>query len=256
MKAWIFDVDGVIANPETKTPNPEILTHLEHILTTEDILSINTGRSVSWLQDNLFSKLNLTDKTSTLFFSCEQGGVWGFVKSSEVKTFVDNNQIISPELQEKVKELVKPYTTLFYDDSKKTMISLEMNDGTDLQEFEKEKEKLTPILQTLIDEHGGQYVVSPSIIALDLQKRFEGKDQGVTRILSMWAERNLNPDEVITVGDSPSDILMAEELHLAHFNVEFVYVGDKDLEGNKDISVVKTREKFEKGTLEYLANHL
>lgn len=252
MKAWIFDVDGVIVNPETKTPNPEILTHLEHILTTEDILAINTGRSASWLQDNLFSKLNLTDKTSSLFFSCEQGGVWGFVKSSEVKTFEDHNQTISLELQEKVKELVKPYTTLFYDDSKKTMISLEMKDGSNLKEFETEKEKLTPLLQTLITEYGGQYVISPSIIALDLQKRFEGKDQGVTRILSMWAERNINPDEVITIGDSPSDILMAEELHLAHFKIEFVYVGDKKLEGNKDISVTKTKEKLEKGVLEYL----
>jgi hypothetical protein len=78
---------------------------------------------------------------------------------------------------------------------------------------------------------------------------------GARRILDWLIAKGIDVKHFITIGDSTSDAEMAEELQKSH-STEFVFVGDpKKLDESRlHCPVVKTKEKFAKGTYEYLSS--
>src|SRR5690348_10164825 len=85
MNAWIFDVDGVITNPQEKIiSDVRLLDELIKRLKKKDIIALNTGRSLAWLRKNIIALLEkrLDDKNESrsllnnFFVVGEKGACW------------------------------------------------------------------------------------------------------------------------------------------------------------------------------------
>lgn len=253
---WIFDIDGVITDLATKKPNEEVLSRIVKLL-EKDIVCFNTGRSFAWVQENLVSRLkNITSPTHLLsvFFAFEQGGGWARFENGNIKPEYDNKLLITKESSEAVKNIIGQTSSMFFDETKQTMISIEMKTGADIKDFAREREKIMPQLEQLVDRINPQLKIIPGAIAIDIMNQFEGKNLGVLRLLEFFERENITPEKGICFGDSPADLEMADELFLAKIPVEFVFVGERDIEPDNLYPIQKTVSKYDLGTLEFLKN--
>ncbi len=250
---WVFDIDGVITDLETKKPNEEVVSHIAKLL-EKDIVCFNTGRSFSWVEENLVSRLKNTvppAHLSSVFFAFEQGGGWAEFENGAQKQEYDKNLLISNEFIEPIKTLVRKTKTMFFDDTKKTMVTIEMKDDTDRNIFKGEYEEILPKIEQIVDRINPQLKITPGAIAVDIMNRFEGKNLGMLRLLEFFEREKITPERCVCFGDSPADLEMADELTLAKIPVEFVYVGTDELI-QTSYTVHKTSEKYSLGTLEFL----
>lgn len=261
---WVFDVDGVISNLVTKKINqPEILHSIKKKLELGEPVVFNTGRSLEWTIENIINTLISiisSKKTLEYFFAAgEKGGTWLTVnKNGHTKINVDESLRISTSLHEKIRNLIArryPEALKEYE-TKPTMISFEMTTGSDPSEFKKIQAQLAEKISDLIAESNLQdkLRVDPTRIAIDVEYKRVGKGFAMERILNWLKEKRINPQKIITFGDSKSDFEMAEKAHEQGFQTEFIYVGGDGAFDNTQTSIpiINTKNKFEKGTLEFL----
>jgi hydroxymethylpyrimidine pyrophosphatase-like HAD family hydrolase len=256
MKAWLFDVDGVLTNPqEKKIVESKIIEFLIKILSSGELIGLNTGRSLGFVEKEVLEPLQnqITNKEylNRIFFAGEKGGTWGKFQNGKIEEFIDDSLKMPEELISDVKEVLSKYEeTTFFDDTKRTMISTEFIKGADFSKFQEDQKNLTEDLKSLLIKHNlKNLILEPSIIATDIQYPSAGKDLGVERFLEMIKDKE-EPTEFETFGDSPSDIEMFKYLERKGHNARFIYVGEKEIEEGERI--IKTKSKFDKGTLEYL----
>lgn len=264
LRAWVFDVDGVITNPsEKKVTEPEILDEIAQKLTGGEPVALNTGRSLSWMTDRVINPLleKVKDKKSlnNFFASGEKGGTWiTFDENGTMLRHKDDSISVPQSLQAKVKHLIDSEfsESMFYDESKETMISTEMKDGYSVKKYTKQQEGLKLKLQELIDRENltGNLKVDPTTIATDIENKHVGKGFAVRKIIEWIKSKGVKPQKYIAFGDSfSSDISMAEEIHSQGFAVEFIYVGEQDIStSNLPFPVKSPSACFGKGTLEFL----
>src|SRR3989344_1447588 len=261
--AWVFDVDGVISNPqEKKVTESEILDHIAQKLEAGEPVAFNTGRSIPWVLIRVINPLLeiISDKKylANLFTVGEKGGTWLTFKDDGTIEHSKNKSISVPQsLQQQVERIVETEyaDSMFYDQSKETMISIEMKDGYDVKEYRKRQEVLSKILQDLIEQESlaEQLKIDPTTIATDVQNMHVGKDFAAERISRWFEQKGIKPQKVFAVGDSPSDIAMAEKFHEKGYQVEFGYVGTNKLpKENYSFAVTRTDNKFDKGAVEFL----
>ena len=257
----IMDVDGVISSLKEKKAKPEVLQHIARELKNGKPVALNTGRSLDWVLEKtlppLINDSKIKKHLTNLIVVGEKGGTWmTFDKNGQPEVHVDETISIPQNLQRDIKDLVesKYARSMFYDSPKKTMISTEMRDGYDMKDYEEDQKLLAPEVDELIKKYGLEniLVVEPNPIAYDIQNKEVGKHLGVKRILDWLKDKKLNVSRFITIGDSPSDIKMAQELYKNNFSIIHVYVGEKKMEGKNPFKVVATSDKLEKGTLEFL----
>jgi HAD superfamily hydrolase (TIGR01484 family) len=262
MTAYIFDVDGVITDPSLKRiKHKEILLKIAELLENE-IVTLNTGRSLEWLLERVINPLleivKNKENLQNFYAVGEKGGTWLTIdKNEHINQFRDKKITIPMTLQVKVKSLVESEfsETTFYDDTKQTMISTEMIDGLDPEhKYKSTQERLVTRLKELLEEEGieGDLKIDPTTIATDIENTIVGKDFAVRRIINWLETKNITPDKIIAFGDSKSDIPMAEEIYKKGLPLEFVFVGKELLKDNYPFKINYTQEKYDKGTLEYL----
>jgi HAD superfamily hydrolase (TIGR01484 family) len=263
MNAYIFDVDGVITNPSLKlVEHKEILQKIANLLSSNNLIALNTGRSLSWVNERIILPLlqYISAKTNlkNLFAVGEKGGTWfNFDDNGAIQFHKDESISVPFDLQEKTKELISNSfsDTMFYDDTKETMISTEMRDGFSIDEYKKNQKELIAKMAAILGEMqlAQTLKIDPTTIATDIENRMVGKDYAMERIIDWINHSGLKPEKFITFGDSKSDIPMAEKLYEHKLPVSFVYVGDDNLNTNSmRFPTITTKEKFDKGTLEYL----
>lgn len=260
--AWIFDVDGVITNPqEKKITEPEILDEIIKRLTQGEPVALNTGRSLVWMIDRvinlLLEKVKNRKSLQNFFASGEKGGTWITLdENGKIIQHKDDSISVPVSLQKKVRNLVDSEfsRSMFYDETKETMISTEMKDGFPVEKYSVFQKILNKKLQELVDKDnsGKPLRVDPTIIATDIENRHVGKDFAVERIIKWLNERNIDPQKFITFGDSLSDLPMPQALHEKGKNVEFVFVGNKEIKQLYPFPITRPKKLFEKGTLELL----
>lgn len=259
-RAFLFDCDGVLTDPtEKKITTPGLAKLIAQRIDAGDIVSINTGRSLTWLEEHgVLGEIEkaLKDKSKLADFIAigEKGGTWLTFENNEWVTHVDPDIKMPKNLQTKIKDLIeKEFSdSMFYDESKLTMISTEMHDGFNIPDYTKHQGKLEAQMKKIIeaDEFKSlDLAIDPTIIAVDIQNKHVGKHLGARRILDWLAEKGISPDHFITIGDSQSDTEMAQELQTNH-SVEFVFVGDPaKLNSDKLTCPVKfTKKRFGEGT--------
>lgn len=262
--AWLFDVDGVITHPQQKrVTEPQILDEIVKRLKTGESVALVTGRSLSFLRDRVVNPLakRIDDKQilSNFLAIGEKGGNWlTFDESGSATEHIDESLSVPQSLQVEARQLVADRfsKTMFFDESKRTMISIEMKDGIPLKDFWPRQQELVPILNQLLAKHNlaDQLKVDPTSIATDVESKNVGKTLGARKALDWLKERKIKPKRVVAVGDSQSDLEMAEEIYTNNLPVEFVFVGEPERLQAKNLPfpTVSTTTRFEKGTLEYL----
>ncbi len=262
--AWLFDVDGVLTHPvEKRITEGEVIDLICGMLERGEPVSLNTGRSIDFMVDQVLNKLEgmIVDKSllKNMMAIGEKGSVWiSYDEVGERLQTIDESVTVPAVIQEEVKGLIedKFNESMFYDETKKTMISVEMRDGYDWEKFRLVQVELNIELLKILEKHilTDELKVDPSRIATDVENKHVGKALGARRFLDWLDKRKITTQKFIAFGDSKSDIRMAEEINEQGKPVEFVFVGEKKLlEGGVfDFPVVYTSQYCEKGTLEYL----
>lgn len=265
--AWIFDIDGVVTNPSDKKVNePQILVHIANALKKDQPVAFNTGRSSSWLNERVINPLleMIEDKSilRNFFAITEKGSCWlTFGNNGKMEKHVDKSISVPVSLQQEVKELVlKNYAnSIFYDESKQTMISSEMINGLPIEEFQKGQQRLIADLNKILQQNNllDTVKVDSTTIATDIESKHVGKAFATELILELLKKKGIKPKQFIAFGDSPSDIAMAEKLREKNLTFTFIFVDDKgQLKGREHpFPIVFTKDKFDKGTLEFLKEH-
>ena len=262
--AWIFDVDGVITNPQEKRiTESEILDEIIKRLENGEPVALNTGRSLVFIAERVITPLmkKLEDKKLlfNLFASGEKGGTWiTFDENGQMKHHKDESISIAKSLQDKVRDIINSEfsESMFFDETKETMISTEMKDGYPVEEYTKQQKGLNKKLQELVNQEGlaEKLKVDPTTIATDIENKRVGKGFAVKRVIEWLSSRGIKPQRYIAFGDSfASDIPMAEEIHSQGLPVEFVFVGKDNIHtSDLPFPVKRPLASFEKGTLEFL----
>lgn len=262
--ALIFDVDGVITNPqEKKITEPEILDEIIKRLERKEPIALNTGRSIEWVKDRVLNPLVKIIKDRSILQKLlavgEKGGTWAeFNDRGNLAQNKDNDISVPDNLKNDVRSLInnKYSDSMFYDESKLTMISTEMRDGHSLEDYRKKQIALTAEFKTLLANKNltGKFKIDPTTIATDIENIFVGKNFSVKRIIEWVKKKGIKPQMYIAFGDSfRSDIPMAQELNSQDLPVEFVYVGKEEIDASKyPFPIKQTKNKYGKGTLEFL----
>jgi hydroxymethylpyrimidine pyrophosphatase-like HAD family hydrolase len=264
-EAYLFDVDGVLTNPLEKTVPPEVLEHLGEKLRAGVPIALNTGRSTAWVKERVVGPLreSVRDERllSNLVLVGEKGGTWthfdeqGNMLDGKVKSIS-----VPEELYERTKAVVESnYSDIMHvDETKQTMISIEINDGnTDLEGFKAAQAELVMQLGEILKATGqsNAYNVDPTTIATDIESPYVGKALGAERCLQWLDDKGDKARRYVTFGDSPSDMGMADELSRRGKDVKFVFVGDPaKVQGSSKGYEIETHEGYDQGTLRYLSS--
>lgn len=259
----ILDVDGVISSLKDKKPNKVVLQHIFTELKKGMPVALNTGRSIEWVITRtgkpIIENPTLKKTLHNFIIVGEKGGTWmTFDENGKSQEYIDESISISPKLQKNIKRIVKKeYSeSMFYDISKKTMISTEMKDGYNMKKYLEDQNLLIPIIDSLIKKYGLEkiLVMEPNPIALDVQNEHVGKHLGVKRILNWLRAEKIKVSNFTTIGDSKSDIKMAEELNRNNLSVIHVHVGKKGVhEISYPFEVITTEKEYDEGAGEFLS---
>ena len=261
--AILLDVDGVLTDPTEKAVlQPEIFEHMENHLALGNPVTLNTGRSNEWMIKRVIQPLGERVKDKSIlknFFAVgEKGLTWTsfdqdgkliegvFDRAGKTVEGYDLSVFLDPEtvehfkiLEKETRELVKRYShSTFFDESKKAMISTEMHDKyEDHPRYTAEQPRFTEEMNELIEKAGlkGKFKVDPTTIATDIQLPEAGKHLGAKRILDWLSRKGIEAQHFVAIGDSSSDLEMADELASKGKSVDFYYVQPK-----KELGVVKT----------------
>lgn len=264
MFVWIFDLDGVVTDvSQKKITNPKILEYFSKFMQKGEPVAINTGRSLEFIRKEVFSPMLDYLKTNGIsedllnnFFAVgEKGNAW----IENEKDYYDKTISVPKEFTSKVKELIEKgfSDTMFFDNTKKTIISIEMNKGFALERFNSSKEKLLPKLEKLLKEENleNAYKIKHGTIAIDIQDKSAGKKKGMKRILEWLSRNSLKPEKIFVFGDSLEDLEMGEKLSELNLLFTFVFVGNPAVIKDKpNFPIIFTKEKYDIGTEEYLSS--
>jgi hypothetical protein len=262
--AWLFDVDGVLTDPERKVvTRPALFDELARRLRAGEPVGLNTGRSLEFVVERILEPLEAHVGERALLHRViaigEKGGAWvNYDADGVVEEQVDPDLAVPAELQVAVRTLVArpPYDELmFYDETKRTMISTELRDGMSVAEFTPLQVRLVAEMRELLARRGltERFQIDPNRIATDIQHQHVGKALGAQRFVELLEGRSEVPERYICFGDSASDYEMLTGLLALGKRAELVFVGERELLSGKDARFVTFSELMcDEGTLEYL----
>ena len=262
--AWIFDVDGVITNPEEKVvTRPRILEEIIKRLQSGEPVALVTGRSLEWLVRSVLSPLEkrIDDKTlmDRLYVSGEFGGAYIKFPGGQKQSFVDEEIVIPVNIIESAKQIASEFShSMFFDTTKRTMVSIEMNDNASVREFRQYQRRLIPKLRDVLGGKGllAVFDIHADRIATNIKHKRANKYFAAKQVANWLKEKSLKPKEFVIFGDAESDLEMGMEIYDQGLKVRFVFVGgQEELKGKEfPFPVIFTKGHCEEGTLEYLTS--
>jgi hypothetical protein len=242
----LLDVDGPIASPLTRTvAEPGILPDLRTLLAAGVPVVFNTGRSDAFLRERVIAPLVAGGwpAGARLHAVCEKGAVWGTVDADGLgEVSVDATLAVPTVCAEVVEALVADGhgAAMDVDRTKRSMATVEARTDVPPAAYRRAQAAFDADLVAALTARGlgvrlGDRVVpdaagrcpwrvDPSVIATDLESVAVGKDLGARRALELLAADGPLPRAWHTVGDSPSDYRMADQLHALGAEVQHVDV--------------------------------
>jgi hypothetical protein len=251
----LFDVDGPLASPTTRTVAIErILTDLVALTGAGVPIAFITGRSDEFIRTQLVGPLmqaGLADALNTdgarLFGVFEKGGSWAQITAEGMgDVTVDRSVALPAETVEAVRELVSRNfaDTMFFDETKRAMISVEQRTDVAHDVYQAAQARFNDAAFALLKSRGlgtrygdddapdasGRvpFRLDPTIISTDIESVKLDKDRGARRALKYFASLGELPRRWRSIGDSRSDYLMADYLHSQGFEVAHVDVRPSD----------------------------
>ncbi|MCU1405729.1 MAG: hypothetical protein JWQ43_2032 [Glaciihabitans sp.] len=251
----LFDVDGPLASPVSRTiAINSIVTDLVSLAAAGVPIAFITGRSDAFIRDEVITPLlanGLADalaiEGTRMFGVFEKGAAWASITSGGMGEVTVDESVSLPEaVAAEVRGIVaEQYNdTLFYDETKRAMVSVEQRMEIDSATFLALQPRLSDIEFDVMVRHGlgvrlGDRVspdadgkvpfrIDQTIISNDLESVLLDKDRGAERALEYFVASGPLPALWRSVGDSRSDYLMADHLHAAGYDVAHVDVRPKD----------------------------
>ncbi len=242
----LLDVDGPLASPLTRTiAIPSILAQLGRMANAGIPIGFNTGRSVAFINQHIAAPLidGGLDSSARLYGVCEKGAVWFRIASTGLGDVeVDTDLAVPRDISRDIAALVirEFSSTMFFDDEKTAMISVEQRVDVDSETFWGEQKRFDAQAEALLADRGYgftqpgtetpdangnvQYRIDPTFISTDIESVALGKDRGALRALELMESDGPVPSLWRTAGDSRGDYAMADWLHERGFEVEHLDV--------------------------------
>ena len=110
---FIFDIDGVLTSIQThKIEHQKLIEFVIDILDKNEPVAFNTGRSLSWVKDEIVSLIeqNIKEKNKleNLFVAAEKGGaVISFNQNGKEQMFIDYSINIPDTIKNEIRKLIK-----------------------------------------------------------------------------------------------------------------------------------------------------
>jgi len=251
----LFDVDGPIASPITRTINiRSIVTDLVAMTAAGVPIAFITGRSGDFIRNQVVAPLcdaglgeALSEQGSRMFGVFEKGGAWAPITGDGMgEVTVDDSVAFQPDAVDRIRRLVRDRfaDTIFFDETKRAMISVEQRTDIDAVTFAEVQHRFQDEAFELLTEMGiglrygdraiadasgdVPFRIDPTIISTDIESVLLDKDRGARRAFDYFAERGPLPRRWRSVGDSRSDYKMADFVHSAGYDVAHVDVRPAD----------------------------
>ncbi|MFF1572286.1 hypothetical protein ACFVWR_06020 [Leifsonia sp. NPDC058292] len=251
----LFDVDGPIASPITRTINiRSIVTDLVSMTAAGVPIAFITGRSGDFIRHQVVAPLcdaglqeALEQQGSRMFGVFEKGGAWAPITGDGMgEVTVDESVAFAPDAVDSIRRLVRERfaDTVFFDETKRAMISVEQRTDIDASTFAEAQSRFQDEAFDLLTAQGiglryGERVspdaagevpfrIDPTIISTDIESVLLDKDRGAQRAFDYFAARGPLPRRWRSVGDSRSDYKMADFVHDAGYDVAHVDVRPAD----------------------------
>jgi hypothetical protein len=251
----LFDVDGPIASPITRTINiRSIVTDLVAMTAAGVPIAFITGRSGDFIRHQVVAPLRdaglgeaLQEHGTRMFGVFEKGGAWAPITGEGMgEVTIDESVAFGDDAVDGIRKLVRDRyaDTMFFDETKRAMISVEQRTDVDAStyadaqgRFQDEAFELLTGLgiglrygeRTAPDGLGElPYRIDPTIISTDIESVLLDKDRGAQRAFDYFAARGPLPRRWRSIGDSRSDYKMADFVHNAGYDVAHVDVRPAD----------------------------
>jgi len=246
-KAFLFDIDGVLTEPFSRQVNQNVINSITRLLKSGYSVCLFSGRDQSWVEQRVLPRFDSSDSSvfDLFFLSFEYGGVNCMFKNGLLLTTVDKEVIISLEIKNKARDLVRGSQDAFFDEKKKTMATLEMYEASNPEEAaikSKGVDELYEKAKKLIADR--PYLKAyRTTLDVDILHEKASKGKCASDFLNFLNEKGLFPKEFDVFGDSPTDIEAAEELYKRGLAVKFYYLGEREI-SDVDFEVIRPKGDF------------
>ena len=219
-KAYIFDVDGIPTDsPEIGATESEFVDQIVARLQRGEPVGITTEQSTEWLVNRYITPIlgRIEDKTLLQNFVAigEQGGSWvSFDRDGILYKGIAKDLIISKDEINKVKRFIdsKYGDSISLDNTKKTIISANMQPGTNPATFYDTRIQLAEELDNLLARRNVLVTTYLQKNGVDIRWGIAGGDLVAQRFQQLLRDNDINPDNFEVFGSSKTDFKMADEL--------------------------------------------
>jgi hydroxymethylpyrimidine pyrophosphatase-like HAD family hydrolase len=266
MKAYLFDVDGVLTNPQsTEVINPELITTIISFLTQGIPMGFVSGRGMLWLRTNFikiiekyFSEHPTFHKRllDLLYVSAEFGVVTAVHIDGERQESVNRENALPNEIRDVLMTQAKEFEKYTYVETEKQTIFTLRYVTNDWQSFAEYKPDIIAKYNEVL-KNNPEIEVQSDRLAINIRHKNANKKVATDNYLSWIKEKGFVPEQYIVFGDSPTDVEMGDELQRQKLPFTFVFVGRQAELGGKNFSfpISYTKGHCDEGTLEYLITH-
>uniref|UniRef100_UPI002811463F hypothetical protein n=1 Tax=Microbacterium sp. TaxID=51671 RepID=UPI002811463F len=220
----LLDVDGPLASTVTRSIRvPSIAHDLVAIANAGCPVVFNTGRSDEFLAAQVIPALVRAGLAgdAPVWGIGEKGATWFTVSDGRIGDVdIDDAIAVPADLAAECRTIADEHRDLmFWDDTKRTMVSLEQNLDVANDDYLARQPEVTARLNEAISTLGlaERFHTVPTIISIDLEHRTAGKALGAERAMRLVGSRMDMPHRWFTAGDSNGDYDMAAWLHDAGF---------------------------------------
>ncbi|MCS3843396.1 hypothetical protein [Microbacterium sp. AK031] len=255
----LLDVDGPVASPVTRTiAIGSIARDLVDLVAAGVPIAFITGRSHEFIADVVIPALQdvglrdaLLKPGARMFGVFEKGGAWSTIDADGMsEPTIDQTVALGADAVDAIRDLVERRfaDTMFFDETKRAMISVEQRTDVGTEDYRPAQQELQDeafrILtaqgvglryaeQSVADADGAvPFRIDPTVISTDIESIRLDKDHAAQRALEHFRAHGPMPRRWLSVGDSRSDYLMADQLHAEGFDTAHLDVrpGDGMLE--------------------------
>jgi hypothetical protein len=253
----LLDVDGPLASTVTRSLRvPSIAPDLVAIANAGCPVVFNTGRSDAFLAEQVVPELVRAGLApdAPVWGIGEKGATWFGVTDGRIGEIATDDAIAVPaELAAACRAVASQHRDLmFWDDTKRTMVSLEQNLDVSNADYLARQPEVTAQLDDAIAAAGvaDRFHTVPTIISIDLEHRTAGKARGAERAVGLVGARMDVPRRWFTAGDSNGDYDMAAWLHDAGYDATHLDVRPSGDQPATAFAVVREIPTFADGHAE------
>ncbi|WP_110589025.1 hypothetical protein [Microbacterium suaedae] len=257
----LLDVDGPLSSTQTRTLRvPTLAPDLVAIAQAGCPVVFNTGRSTDFLRDRVIPPLVAAGLRAEdpVWGVGEKGGTWFALDSTGGEATVGEVQrddAVAPpaalvaagrEVAERFRDVV------FFDETKRTMISLEQHVEVPNETFVARRTELVAAIEEQIDrlDVGDAITIYPTVISVDVEHVSSGKALGARRALDLISAQMTPPRRWFTAGDSGQDYDMSAQLHESGYDTTHLDVRPFGDVPEVPFRVIRERPRFDEGVAE------